>query len=161
MTFAQLISGGVLCLKKWLDAIDRHTCHQRISWFLSGFSFEFSFVALGRIVALNLLHADSTVSATHLAAGPPSLCACRAVDGVHQPSPHSAHRTASVQDKARSVLVLGLTKFYRFIGLANSRCFAGLLYGSHLVGLNSGQNSPDHPGGFVGHANPGHTVGLA
>jgi hypothetical protein len=40
-------------------------------------------------------------------------------DGFHQPSPIPHIEQQSVPDKARGVLVLGLTIFHHFIGLAN------------------------------------------
>ncbi|AML52564.1 hypothetical protein RC74_15960 [Falsihalocynthiibacter arcticus] len=99
-----------------------------------------------------------------MAAGPPSQRCMHRLPGSGWFPPtksHSAYRTASVLDKARGVLVFGLTKFHHFIGLANSYCcFVGPLNGSRFVGLIPCQHSPDHTGSFVGHGNGGHSAGL-
>ena len=91
------------------------------------------------------------VDATHMAAGP---------DGFHQPSPIPLLEQQSVQGLARGVLVLGLTTFHHFIGLAISCCWLPWLDRSHLVGFITGQHSPHNAGCFIRHCDCGHTAGL-
>ena len=61
--------------------------------------------------------------------------ACQATDGFHQPSPIPHIEQQSVPNKARGVLVLGLTIFHHFIGLAILFSFPSCLRGPDLVGL--------------------------
>jgi hypothetical protein len=57
-------------------------------------------------------------------------------------------------------LVLGLTKFHHFIGLAISVFRLGSDR-SNPVGLIAGQHRPDHTGSLVCHGNGGHFAGLS
>ena len=67
-----------------------------------------------RLIHCQMQSCVRPVGAAHLTAGPPSQRCLHRLPGsgwFPQTKSHSAYRTASVQDKARGVLVLGLTIF--------------------------------------------------
>ena len=103
------------------------------------------------------------VGATYVAAGPPLGVALQRLSGsgwFPQTRSQPAYRTACVRDKARGVLVLGLTIFHHVIGLAVC-VFRSGSDRSGPVGLVARQDRPDHASGLVRHGDSRHLARLS